>query len=117
MKKIFLILALILISFSAYSNEVKTNKMFTSLEKLDSIKTVLNRTGVFLNLNVPGYKGKTYMYETFIKTNYETCTKYETIIFNENEEIAINVLFYVDGDKFITFKNLKKDGVVKYKLN
>lgn len=117
MKKIFLIFTLILLSFTAYSNEVKADKIFPSLEKLDSIKTVLNRTGMFINLNLPGYKGKTFMYETFIKTNCATCTKYETIIFNENEEIAVNVLFYTDGNKFITFKNLKEDGVVKYKLN
>lgn len=119
MKKVILIVALAITSLLSYGNEVKIQN-FYSAEKLDSIKTTLNRDGIFINLNLPTYKDKLYLYDNFIKYSTDECIKYETTMFdfNSNERIGVNVLFYKNGINYIVLKNLNiSGGLVKYKLN
>jgi hypothetical protein len=118
MKKTFLILTLVLISLFGYGNNIKIQN-FYSHEKIDSIKTTLSRDGIFLKLNIPSFEDKLYLYDTFVKYKYYNCTKYETIIFDfeSNEQIGLNILFFTDGTKFITLKNLRTGGMAKYNIN
>lgn len=118
MKKVLLTLAMIVFGFALHANEVKINQNFHSFEKLDSIKSILKRDGIFINLNLPKIKNNVYMYDPFIKLKTENCTKYETTIFNfaTDEKMGLSVLFYADGTSIIIINNFK-GGLVKYKLN
>lgn len=118
MKKTILLLLLICSTFYVKSNDIKVRDYFHSYETIDSVKHIIKRDNMFLNLNIDGYRDKNYLYDSIIKTKYDIGTKYETILFdfNQDEEVSLMVVFYNDGKRFIVLKNLKNREMKKYKF-
>lgn len=117
MKKTILTMAMILFMLNILSaSETKLN--VKSYETIDSISPIIKRNkDNTIQLNIDGIEYKKYITSTILKYSTENCTKYETILFDEmGEQVALNILLYSDGTKYITLKDLSFNGVMKFKI-
>lgn len=121
MKKVFLIISIFMLSLNIYAGSVKSLNLIPEInwsENIsDSLKMYIDYESNLIYLNIETYNHKVYQFNSFKKSSVNDVVKFETLAFNNGEVIAVNMLFYKNGECYIIIKNFKSGGIVKYKLN
>jgi len=115
MKKLLLTIATVLTIMGSYASEAK----MYNYEKMVNVENAIKFDSGLVKFNIPKISNESYIYNAFIKYEFDNCIKYETVLFDTNtsETIHMSILFYKDGKTLLILRNLLKNSRTIYKLN